>query len=223
VISAVRHLDEIRALPSVHLLEVPLAVGDVLVKTVDIRTDAGYVILMHDDEEVLRSDYERILELQDTIFEVLPTDAGRGERHAAERADGAPGGADTGVTMPSGLARIGDTMPVVPESSAEEQRPAHPVLGAEGYAPVHDPFLQERAADHGEGPLYFPPPVRTVPGARQAAVVSNVARGVRAVTRSALVGKLTSAMLRVASVLGLEYGLGLLFVVLVPFFADFVV
>lgn len=70
VITAVNHLDTIRALPSVLHVEVPLNVGDVLVRTVDIRTDAGYVLLAHDDEDVLSADYKRVLELQDSLFEV---------------------------------------------------------------------------------------------------------------------------------------------------------
>lgn len=70
IIKSIRHLDEITSLPSVHVVEIPSAEGDVLVKTVDIRTDAGYVLLMHEDPAVLQADYERILQLQDSLFEV---------------------------------------------------------------------------------------------------------------------------------------------------------
>lgn len=70
IIKSLRHLDEINSLPSVHVVEIPSAEGDVLVKTVDIRTDAGYVLLMHENPTVLQADYERILQLQDTLFEV---------------------------------------------------------------------------------------------------------------------------------------------------------
>jgi hypothetical protein len=224
VISAVRHLDEIRALPSVHLLEMPLAVGDVLVKTVDIRTDAGYVILMHDDEEVLRADYERIVELQDTMFEVLPTEAGRGERHTMERAAADVCSDEDALAASSTPApSVHHAAAAVQALPAEVERTAHPMIGAEGYALALSPPIEERAAAYNEGALYYPTPLSSVPGVRQAAVVSNVARGIRAVTRSALVGKLTAALIRVAFLLGFEYGFGVLFVALVPFFADFVV
>jgi hypothetical protein len=220
VISAARHLDEIRALPSVHLLEVPLAVGDVLVKTVDIRTDAGYVILMHDDEEVLRADYERIVELQDTIFEVLPTEASRGERHAMERAAvDICSDEETAAVRSTAAPSVNSPAAAVPAQPAEVE--PHRMIGEEGYAPAFPPLAEERGAAYGGGTLYFPTPVRAAErGTRQAAVVSNVVRGIRAVARSVLIRKLSAAFLRVAALCGLEYGLGVLFVVLVPFFAD---
>ena len=46
------------------------AVGDTIAKTVDIRTDSGYVLLQHDDDAVVQRDFDRIVELQHTIYEV---------------------------------------------------------------------------------------------------------------------------------------------------------
>eukprot|EP01038_Epipyxis_sp_PR26KG_P006279 gene6279-8646_t len=42
IIRGINHVDEIESRPSVQLVDIALGVGDNLVKTVDIRTDAGY-------------------------------------------------------------------------------------------------------------------------------------------------------------------------------------
>lgn len=47
-----------------------ICTGDEVVKTVDIRTDCGYVLLQHDDEDVVRADYNRIITLQKTMLEI---------------------------------------------------------------------------------------------------------------------------------------------------------
>lgn len=70
-ITSIHHLDQIRSLPSVKILHLPLEVGDPLVKTVDIRTDCGYVVLIHEDEQVIEQDYQMIVELQKTMFETM--------------------------------------------------------------------------------------------------------------------------------------------------------
>jgi len=71
-----------------------------LVKTVDIRTDSGYVLLVHEDPEVLERDYRRILELQRTMFDVEGEEA---EEEAQEEGTEAEGteieGAETGVGL----------------------------------------------------------------------------------------------------------------------------
>ena len=45
--------------------------GDMLVLTKDIRTDAGYVLLMNGDPEVLQSDYQQVVDWQRTMFQVV--------------------------------------------------------------------------------------------------------------------------------------------------------
>mmetsp|Transcript_8189 Transcript_8189/g.11263 ORF Transcript_8189/g.11263 Transcript_8189/m.11263 type:complete len:218 (+) Transcript_8189:489-1142(+) len=70
VIREVRHLDLIRSLPSLVLLDMPLDVGDRVSKTVDIRTDSGYVLLCNDNNAQLQSDFEYIIQLQKTMFDV---------------------------------------------------------------------------------------------------------------------------------------------------------
>lgn len=41
-----------------------------LKKTIDIRSDAGWVQLVHDSEEVVESDYRRVVELMPTMYQV---------------------------------------------------------------------------------------------------------------------------------------------------------
>lgn len=48
--------------------------GDRLVQTVDIRTDCGYVLLVHKDPAVVAADFERIVALQKTMFSVQGDD-----------------------------------------------------------------------------------------------------------------------------------------------------
>ena len=69
-VSKVSHEDEINSMESVRLLAIEPKVGEPIVETVNIRTDSGYVLLENIDPEVLQRDYERIIELQETMFEV---------------------------------------------------------------------------------------------------------------------------------------------------------
>lgn len=39
-------------------------------KTIDIRSDAGWVQLVHDREEVVERDYRRVVELMPTMYRV---------------------------------------------------------------------------------------------------------------------------------------------------------
>ena len=55
---------------SVRYLHLPLSIGDEVEKTVDIRTDCGYVLLINEDPALLESDYRVITALQKTMFEV---------------------------------------------------------------------------------------------------------------------------------------------------------
>ena len=65
-------LQEIQEMSSVLDLEVYpsfLEAGEEISPTIDIRTDAGWVQLINDDEEAFRRDYDRIVELMPTLFE----------------------------------------------------------------------------------------------------------------------------------------------------------
>ena len=66
----IRHLEEIRAMPSVRGLTIDVEVGGTVERTVDIRTDAGYVVLQHGDPGVVQRDFDRIVALQETMFDV---------------------------------------------------------------------------------------------------------------------------------------------------------
>jgi len=71
-VTAVNHLEEIEDMESVVGMEVypNFEIGCGVQKTVDIRTDAGFIHLIHEDEEVLDRDYQRICVLMQTMFEV---------------------------------------------------------------------------------------------------------------------------------------------------------
>lgn len=43
-------------------------------KTIDIRSDAGWVRLVHDREEVVERDYRRVVELMPTMYRVSPAE-----------------------------------------------------------------------------------------------------------------------------------------------------
>lgn len=74
-----RHVAAIEELESVRELEIyaSFEVGEMVTPTVDIRTDAGYVLLVHDDPEVVERDYRAIAELQPEIIQVEPAVANR--------------------------------------------------------------------------------------------------------------------------------------------------
>ncbi|KAL3917844.1 MAG: hypothetical protein SGILL_004520 [Bacillariaceae sp.] len=66
-------LYEIQGMESVYDLEVYghfLEAGQPINPTIDIKTDAGWVQLIHPDPEVFERDYRRIVELMPTLFEV---------------------------------------------------------------------------------------------------------------------------------------------------------
>lgn len=69
-VSKINHIQEINEMKSVRFLEVEAKVGDQVVETVNIRTDSGYVLLENIDSDALVVDYNRILVLQETMFEV---------------------------------------------------------------------------------------------------------------------------------------------------------
>ena len=58
----------IRALPSTHSLEPKYARrGEVVARTVDLNSAAGYVLLLGDDD-VVAADWERVRELQRHLY-----------------------------------------------------------------------------------------------------------------------------------------------------------
>ncbi len=70
LVTAINHLDEINELASVILVDLDIEIGQNIVKTVDIRTDFGYVLLCHESEEQVANDFNRIVQLQQTMIEV---------------------------------------------------------------------------------------------------------------------------------------------------------
>jgi hypothetical protein len=80
-------LYEMQAMESVIGMEVYrafLEIGTRIYPTVDIKSDAGWIQLVHPDSDIFNSDYQRIIELMPTLFEV----------EEQEEVTGAPGSAD---------------------------------------------------------------------------------------------------------------------------------
>ena len=65
-------LEEMHTLPSVRAMEIyeQFSKGKQVKKTVDIRSDCGWVHILHDDEWQMKEDYDKIVELQKNMFEV---------------------------------------------------------------------------------------------------------------------------------------------------------
>ena len=72
IVQAVRHVEQMKALPSVVSLSHDAEVGEYLAPTTDHRTHSGYVVLAHEDEDQVRRDYAIILELQSKLVEFMP-------------------------------------------------------------------------------------------------------------------------------------------------------
>lgn len=84
VISEVRHMDTMRDLRSCRHLSIDFEQGMELRKTVDIRTDCGYVLLAHKDANVLGADYDYICRtLQNELFSIEGEENVEGEAAVA--------------------------------------------------------------------------------------------------------------------------------------------
>ena len=72
-ITKINHLSQIENLASVVYIELypGYGVGDVVKKTTDIRSDCGWIHLIHEDENVLEEDYGRICGWMRTMYEVV--------------------------------------------------------------------------------------------------------------------------------------------------------
>ena len=71
-VTKVNHLERIGSMSSVVQAELydHFREGNVIEKTMDIRTDAGWLHMMNEDEEVLWAEYEEVVKLMETMFEV---------------------------------------------------------------------------------------------------------------------------------------------------------
>lgn len=66
-------LEEIEGMDSVLAMELYphyTTIGEHIEKTVDIRTDSGWLHIMNDDPEQIKSDYDRVVELMPHVFSV---------------------------------------------------------------------------------------------------------------------------------------------------------
>jgi len=72
-LSHVNHLEEMGSLPSFfrgHVYEKFQKGGEEIQPTIDIRSDAGWVQLIHEDLEQMQTDYRQIVEYMPTMFKV---------------------------------------------------------------------------------------------------------------------------------------------------------
>lgn len=84
----VRHADTLKDLRSSLHVSLDVAPGAEVVKTVDIRTDCGYVLLAHKDANVVSSDYDYIVNtLQPDLF-VIEEDVRDEEERKRREAEG---------------------------------------------------------------------------------------------------------------------------------------
>lgn len=72
-VSQINHLEKIQELQSfvAHEIYPDFCVGSTVRKTKDIRTDCGWVHLIHEDEDVMMEDYKNICEWMHTLFDAV--------------------------------------------------------------------------------------------------------------------------------------------------------
>jgi hypothetical protein len=132
VIARINHEEAIRGLPSFKLLHLESEVGGQLAKTVDIRTDCGYVVLISDDPAQLARDFDHIVSLQSSLFEVV------GDRSAL-LSECEPGD-DEGPPV------IGE-QPSMPAAETETETETVSTE-KEGQEPLHSPSVESQNVGH---------------------------------------------------------------------------
>mmetsp|Transcript_4468 Transcript_4468/g.6776 ORF Transcript_4468/g.6776 Transcript_4468/m.6776 type:complete len:131 (+) Transcript_4468:441-833(+) len=70
---ALQEIYEMESVMGMEVYEKFLDVGNNIEKTVDIRSDSGWVHLANDDAEQFQRDYNRIVELMPQMFSVVET------------------------------------------------------------------------------------------------------------------------------------------------------
>ena len=143
------------------LLDMALDVGDRVCKTVNIRTDSGYVLLCHDNDAQLQSDFEYIIKLQPTMFDVEPEEEERAHPPTAVEAAAAAAAVhtdtennmdddqllsedrDMAVSMDSSssTALTGESDEVVEEEEFDEENQQ------QGRGSIGDDYIKELSSD----------------------------------------------------------------------------
>lgn len=67
-------MDCLQSLPSLQALRLRYGIGEILPRSMDTATMAGWAVLMHEDAEVLETDCEVLRSLQYQVLDVDPTD-----------------------------------------------------------------------------------------------------------------------------------------------------
>ena len=72
VLAEIKHLEAIQELPSVLKAEMYVSIGDEVSRTVDIRSDVGYVLMCSADKNSLDNDVQKIVcEVQKDMLVVI--------------------------------------------------------------------------------------------------------------------------------------------------------
>ena len=72
----VNHLEELDGMRSVVDMSIDRTPGEEIGLTVDHRSHPGYLLLAHEDEQVVEEEYNHIVNnIQDSLFEVVPSKA----------------------------------------------------------------------------------------------------------------------------------------------------
>ena len=72
----VNHLEELDGMRSVVDMSIDTTPGEDIGLTVDHRSHPGYLLLAHEDEQVVEEEYNHIVNnIQDSLFEVVPSKA----------------------------------------------------------------------------------------------------------------------------------------------------
>jgi biotin carboxylase len=70
VIKNIHFLDEIKKLPSFYNINLSVTIGSAIHKTTDLFTSPGYINLLHENDDVVMADYEKIVRFEQEMFEV---------------------------------------------------------------------------------------------------------------------------------------------------------
>ncbi|MHB8065912.1 MAG: ATP-grasp domain-containing protein, partial [Ruminiclostridium sp.] len=68
IVKGYRNLEKIKSLPSYHSMDIRVDIGHRIVKTVDVWTGPGMVVLIHEDPRVLEEDYKKVREFEEDLF-----------------------------------------------------------------------------------------------------------------------------------------------------------
>ena len=70
IVRGYKNLEKIKSLRSYHGMDIRVGIGERLVKTVDVWTGPGMVVLIHEDPKVIEEDYKEVREFEEGLFDL---------------------------------------------------------------------------------------------------------------------------------------------------------